>query len=259
MANKVTFGLEQVHIAFVDDSSPTQPAWETPIPIPGAVRYTPTTVGETSTFYADNTAYYVSNSNNGYTSELEMADVPDAIKARMFGWQIDSNGMLVEVSDGIAEKFALMGQVQGDQRNRRFVHYDCQASRPAKERTTTTETITPATDVINLAISPILIDGRMIVKGDMELSDTNTSAYNAFFSAVTKPTFGAASKTVLAGTIALANSLTEASYTVDSWADLQSTLTSATAVNANVSAVQAQVDSANSALVAAIAGLVVDV
>jgi phi13 family phage major tail protein len=257
MANKVTFGLEQVHIAFVDDASPSQPAWETPIPIPGAVRFTPTTVGETSTFYADNTAYYVSNSNNGYTSELEMADVPDAVKARMFGWQIDSNGMLVEVSDGIAEKFALMGQVQGDQRNRRFVHYDCQASRPAKERTTTSETITPATDVINLAISPILIDGRMIVKGDMELSDTNTAAYNAFFTAVTKPTFGATNKTALAANLALANSLTQATYTAGTWSKLSTAKTTATAVNTNVSASQGQVDAANTTLSTAILGLVV--
>jgi phi13 family phage major tail protein len=257
VANKVTFGLEQVHIAFVDDSSPTQPAWETPIPIPGAVRFTPTTVGETSTFYADNTAYYVSNSNNGYTSELEMADVPDAVKARMFGWQIDSNGMLVEVSDGISEKFALMGQVQGDQRNRRFVHYDCQASRPAKERTTTNETITPATDVINLAISPILIGGRMIVKGDMELSDTNTAAYNAFFSAVTIPTFGSVNKTALAANLALANSLTQATYTAGTWSNLSTAKTAATAVNTNVSASQAQVDAANTALSTAILGLVV--
>jgi len=188
-ANKVTFGLERVHIAFVDTAAVTQPAWETPIAIPGAVRFTPTTVGEASTFYADNTNYFSVTANNGYTAELEMANVPDAVLAEMLGWEIDDNGALIELSDAMPKHFALMGQVQGDTRNRRFVYYDCVAARPAKERTTKNESITPATDVLNLTISPIEIDERMIVKGDLELSATNATAYNGFFSAVYTPTF----------------------------------------------------------------------
>jgi len=187
--NKVTFGLEKVHIAFLDETSPTQPAWKTPIPIPGAVRWTPTAVGESSTFYADNTAYFTVTANNGYTGELELANVPDAILAEMLGWEIDDNGMIVEVSDAIPKPFALLGQVLGDKRNRRFVYYNCVASRPAKERTTKDESITPNTDVLNLTISPIEIDGKMIVRGEMELSDTNQTAYNSFFSAVYTPSF----------------------------------------------------------------------
>ncbi|NTZ20935.1 phage tail protein [Paenibacillus sp. JMULE4] len=187
--NKVTFGLEKVHIAFVDAQAAEQPAWETPIAIPGAVRWTPTTVGEASTFYADNTAYFTVTANNGYTGELEMANVPDAVLAEMLGWEIDNNGALIEISDAIPKKFALLGQVQGDKRNRRFVYYDCVAARPAKERTTKNESITPATDVLSLTISPIEIDGRMLVKGDLELSDTNATAYNGFFNAVYTPTF----------------------------------------------------------------------
>src|SRR5690606_14667744 len=110
--NKVTFGLELVHIAFLDDQAYTQPAWETPIRIPGAVRFTPTTVGETVNFYADNTLYFTYTANGGYTAELEMANVPDAILAEMLGWEIDDNGMVVEVAGAIPRPFALMGQVK---------------------------------------------------------------------------------------------------------------------------------------------------
>ena len=188
--NKVTFGLEKVHIAFLDETSPTQPAWKTPIPILGAVRWTPTAVGESSTFYADNTAYFTVTANNGYTGELELANVPDAILAEMLGWEIDDNGMIVEVSDAIPKPFALLGQVLGDKRNRRFVYYHCTASRPAKERQTKNESITPATDVLSLTISPIEINGRMIVKGDIELSDTNKAVFDSFFDSVYLPTFG---------------------------------------------------------------------
>lgn len=187
--NKVTFGLQSIHVAFRDKEATTQPAWEPPIPVPGAVRWTPSTVGEASTFYADNTAYFVTTANNGYTGELEMANLPDAILARMNGWEIDSNGVLVETTDGAGEEFALLGQVQGDERNRRFVYYSCKASRPAKERTTKGESVEPATDVLSMTVSPIEIGGKMVVKGDMELSATNATAYNAFFTAVYKPSF----------------------------------------------------------------------
>lgn len=187
MSNKVTFGLEQVHIAFVDTAAITQPAWETPIPIPGAVRFTPTPQGEEGTFYADNGPYFTVTSNNGYTAELEMALIPDSVLAEMLGWEVDTNGMLVEIADGQPKEFALMGQVQGDQKNRRFVYYRCKASRPTKEHTTKAETTTPNTEVLTLTILPIEINGKNVVKGVMELSDTNATAYNAFFNAVTVP------------------------------------------------------------------------
>lgn len=191
MANKVTFGFKNVHIAFADGESGTQSAWKTPVAIPGAVRWTPAAEGESNTFYADDGPYFVSASNNGYTGELEMALVPDAILAEMLGWEIDNNGTLVEIADGVPKKFALIGEVDGDSKNRRFVYYDCQASRPAKEHNTKGETTEPATDVLNLTISPVKIGDKMIVKGVMELDDTNKTQFDSFFSAVYVPSFGA--------------------------------------------------------------------
>jgi len=187
--NKVTFGLKDVHVAFVTDNG-EEPSWETPIAVPGAVRWTPEAVGDSSDFYADNTKYFTITANNGYTGELEMANIPDEVLAEMLGWEIDDNGMIVEVSDATPVHFALIGQVQGDKRNRRFVYYDCVASRPAKERTTVEESVTPATDVLNVTVSPIELDGRMIVKGDLELSEDNSTEFNGFFDKVYTPSFG---------------------------------------------------------------------
>lgn len=161
--------------------------WGVPLAIPGAVRFTPTAQGQESTFYADNGPYFVVTANNGYTAELEMAMVPDAVLVEMLGWEIDANGMLVEIASAVPKRFALLGQVEGDDKNRRFVYYDCQASRPSKEEKTKGESIEPNTDVLNLTIFPIEIDGKDIVKGTMELSATNATAYNAFFNAVTLP------------------------------------------------------------------------
>lgn len=188
--NKVVFGLKNVHIAFMDLAGTTQPAWEAPIKVPGAVSLTPGPEGDTSIFYADDMAYHVITSNNGYTADLTMANLPDEILAEMFGWEIDDNGMLVEIADAKPKPFALLGEVSGDVRNRRFVHYNVQANRPTKEKQTKTETIEPDVDVLPVTISPIEINDVLVVKGEMELSETNKTAFDSFFENVYTPTFG---------------------------------------------------------------------
>lgn len=186
-ANKVTFGLEKVHIAFLNTTSPTQPAWETPIHIPGAVRFSPEPQGEETTFYADNGPYFTYTSNNGYNAELEMANIPDQVLAELLGWEIDANGMLVETTDGTPKEFALLGQILGDKKNRRFVYYRCKASRPSKENSTRAESVEPATEKLNIRILPIEINGKNIVRGVLELNDTNQAIYDSFFTNVVIP------------------------------------------------------------------------
>lgn len=187
LAIAVTVGDTGVTVGSSTNGTSGTTSWGTPISIPGAVGWKPKAEGKDSTFYADNQQYYVTTSNNGYTGDLEMALVPDSVLAEMLGWQIDSNGMLVEIADGAAKEFALLGQVEGDEKNRRFVYYNCKASRPAKENKTKGESIEPATDTLSLTITPLEVGGKFIVKGTMELSATNVTAYNTFFNAVTLP------------------------------------------------------------------------
>jgi len=186
-----TVGATGVTVGAAADGAAGTVSWGTPTAIPGAVRWTPTPQGQESTFYADNLPYFTVTANNGYTAELETALIPDAILVEMLGWFIDDNGMVVEDSDANPKPFALMGEVQGDDKNRRFVHYDCQASRPGKEEKTKGETIEPNTDVLSVTVSPIemTVNGqaKKIVKGTLELSATNAAVYNAFFNAVYTP------------------------------------------------------------------------
>jgi len=165
--------------------------WGTPVAIPGAVSFAPKPEGESSTKYADNGPYFVITSNNGYTGDLTMVLVPDTILAEMLGWDIDSNGALIEVADAIPKHFALMGQVQGDSKNRRFVYYDTQVSRPEKEHATKNEKLEAADDVLSFIISPMDLEiggeTKSVVKSVLELSDTNATAYNSFFNSVYVP------------------------------------------------------------------------
>ncbi len=247
MPNKITYGLEQVHIALLTD--PDTPAWGTPVAIPGAVKFSPAPEGQEAKLYADDTVYFTSVTNDGYKAELEMALIPDTALEDIFGWRIDANGMLVEISDGTPAEFALMGQIQGDAKNRRFVYYRCKAARAAKEHATKGENLEPKTDAISLTIIPITIGAEKVVKSVLELSATNAAVYDAFFDAVVLPD-SAAVKTALAAAIALAGALVTPVAQVET-ATVAGTIT--TAGNATVTVTAAGMTGSPKAISVAVA------
>jgi phi13 family phage major tail protein len=188
--NKVKYGLEQVHVAFIDEETSAEgsPVWVVPQAIPGAVSLTASPEGDTNDFYADNTKYYTSTTNNGYTGSVEFANIPDDILAEMLGMTVDDNGMIVESTEDKQKEFALMGEVKGDAKNRRFLYYRCKAARPSQDSATSDTGETPDTDNLDITILPIKNGENMLIKAVLELSETNATAFDAFFNDVTLPT-----------------------------------------------------------------------
>jgi phi13 family phage major tail protein len=228
------------------------------VPIPGAVGLTLTPQSTQTTFYADNMAYFTTENNRGYTGELEMADFPLSNLSGIMGWEIDSNGMLVEVANATKKHFALMGQIEGDAKGRRFVYYDCEPGRPSVEYRTKGEEIEVQTFILPITIRPILSGGEWLVRGVIEPNATNGPVYSAWFDAVTLPNAvpAAVDKDELEAAIALAGTLKKADYTDASWTALETALTAATTVNADVDATQQEVNTATAGLRAAILALV---
>jgi len=188
--NKVTFGLSNVHIAFVQSGAGSAgvPAYDTPKPIPGAVGWTPAAETNEYKFHADNSVYYATFTDNGYKGDLEVAKFPDEIIAEMFGWIIDEIGGLVELADGKRKDFALLAQIDGDVRNRRLVYYKCGGGKPSQSHTTTTEGIEVQTQKMPVIVMPIevTIDGetRKLTKYVLERDAAKpgaAEAYDKFF------------------------------------------------------------------------------
>jgi phi13 family phage major tail protein len=161
-----------------------------PKAVDGTVSLTTTPEGDQNTFYADNTKYYISTTNNGYTGDWEAAKLPKEILAEMVGMIIDNDGALVEDADGKQKEFALMGQFEGDDHAGRFVYYRCKSARPGQNNTTTDSGITPDTNTAGLTMLPYEYDGKKIVKKTIEKAD-NEAVYNSFFDAVSMPSFAA--------------------------------------------------------------------
>ena len=68
-----------------------------------------------------------------------MALIPDWFSVEALGWEIDDNGMIIEVADGKQKPFALLYEVKGDQNKKRYIYYNCMSSKPTEEHSTETE------------------------------------------------------------------------------------------------------------------------
>lgn len=180
--NKVKFGLKNVHYAKMIIGEDGSITYDTPVHIPGAVNLSLDPQGDESPFYADNVKYYNDYANNGYSGDLEMANIPDSFSKDILGQTVDNNGAIIESTEDKSSKFALMFEVDGDVNEKRTVYYNCSASRPKAEASTTTETKEPKTDTITITASARSTDN--LVRASIEPNETNKTIFNNFYKSV---------------------------------------------------------------------------
>ena len=182
--NKVKYNLKNVHAAILTKGDDGTFTYAKPVAIPGAVSLSLDAEGESSPFYADGIVYFRSNSNNGYSGDLELALIPEWFRTDILQEEKDSNGVLIERSD-VTESvyFALLFEFDGDVNAIRHVLYNCTASRPSIESETKEDTIEPGTETLSLTADPRedgLVKSRT---GD----DTSTNTYRNWYRSVYIP------------------------------------------------------------------------
>lgn len=155
MGNKIKYNLKNVHAAKLTRTTEGGYSYATPKAIPGAVSISLDAEGESSPFYADGIVYFRTNTNNGYSGELEIALIPEWFRTEILKEKLDKNGVLVERADASeVEKFALLFEFDGDVHSIRHVLYNCDASRPSIESETREDTIEPGTEKLSLTADP---------------------------------------------------------------------------------------------------------
>ena len=184
MPNKIKYGLKNVHAAIQTETDGAY-SYATPTAIPGAVSLSLEAQGEATPFYADDCEYYVSAGNNGYSGDLEIALIPEWFREQILQEAKDSNGVLVETSDGKeAVKFALLFEFAGDVKSVRHVMYNCTVARPAVSSQTKEENVEPQTESLTITSKP-RTDGLVKSKtGDT----TSTAVYEGWYTDVYVPT-----------------------------------------------------------------------
>ena len=184
MANKVKFGLKNVHFAEKTVSELGVVSYGTPQHIPGAVDLSLEPRGEMEEFYADDMLYYAAKNNQGYDGTINIALLTDAFRIAILGETKDSNGLILESSNDKGKQFALLFEFDGDESGTRHVLYNCSANRPTISAETKGENATPQPDELTFVASAR--EGDQMVKLRTS-SETPAAIYDAWYDAVTEP------------------------------------------------------------------------
>ena len=182
MANKVMYGLKNVHYATVTVGT-NSVTYGTPVAWEGAVSLSLDAEGDTNDFYADNIKYFTAIANNGYSGDFESAMIPDSFKTDIMGETVGTgatSGIYFEDASVQPKAFALMFQFEGDENATKYVLYNCKMARPSLESSTTEDGIEVQTVTGEITASPRAFDN--IVKG--VCASTAVTAYSNWFTAV---------------------------------------------------------------------------
>lgn len=180
--NKVRFGLKNVHVCSITEDAGSI-TYGVPTAWKGAKSLTLDPEGETNTYYADNTAYFATNTNNGYSGSLEMSEIPEEIEKMIFNVVTTEEGNLAEDANLLPNNVALMFQFEGDVNATKYIFYKVVFSRPNIEGETKEESTDPKTTSMDITAIPVEKDDHQWVRSKCRKSDTN---YENFFS--TAPT-----------------------------------------------------------------------
>ena len=186
MADKVKFGIKNVHIFPITSYISATPVYGTVIDVPGAVSLSMGAQGDINKFYADNIVYYQTSANNGYEGDLTVALIPDKVYEDVFGYSKDTNGVITEDASKEAKAFAMTFEEDGDTTGTKFVMYNCTATRPTRELNTIEDQKTPTTQALTVSAAP-LKNGQVMAMTSATTPDSVKNGWhsNVYFAPTT--------------------------------------------------------------------------
>ena len=181
MANKVEFGISQLHVGTFSDEGGTVTLGK-PYHQPGAVSFSPEEQSEQNIFYADNTGYWSGYSGGSIEGDLEVALFDDAFKTQFLGYKTLTNGGLASVKVPTKPSVYIAFQVEGDVESRRVILYNCSLGGINREYNTIEESKEPTTETI-----PVTCTGDNISGVTMAVLKPGDTGYDTLFTAPTAP------------------------------------------------------------------------
>ncbi len=187
MANKVKFGLSNVHYAPItayDKKTETYTYGEVK-KLPGSVNLTMDPEGSSEPFYADNITFFTAQANAGYSGDLEIAMITDDFRTEILGEEKNADGVMIESADANGKEFALMFQIEGNEYPKKYIMWRCSVGRPSINGKTKEDKITPETDTLNITSMPRENDHK--IKGYVENSAESKTVFENWFKEVYQP------------------------------------------------------------------------
>lgn len=181
MANKVLFGISNLHVGTYTDNNGTV-TLGTPYHQKGAVGFSPEENSDRNDFYADNIAYWSGYSGGTIEGDLEVAMFDDEFKTEFLGYATLTSGGLASVKNATKPNVYIAFEVEGDVEKRRVILYNCTLGAITREYTTITDTKEPQTET--LGVTCIGDNTTGVTKATFKPTDTG---YSTLFTAPTAP------------------------------------------------------------------------
>jgi phi13 family phage major tail protein len=168
-------GVDRCYIAkLLSDPVSGAPSWDTPVALPGIVKLTVNANGALVTDWADNKAFFVTNSRGNTQVQLENVNIDPAILADMLG-QTRANGITIENALDQSAYYALGFRVwiggtddSGGKIYRYVWLYKGKFAIPSTNAETKKATITPQHVALSaefVALSSVTYDGNVMAHG----------------------------------------------------------------------------------------------
>ena len=183
MANKVIFGVSNLHVGLYNVSTSGTVTLGTPYALPGTVNISIEPDSEETKFYADNVVYWSSYSDNGLTGEIENAFFTDDFKTKFMNYKSLSNGGVAQIKGMQNKPVYFAFQAEGDKEARRGIFYNVTLGQITREYSTTEDTTEPAT-----ATLPFTVNGDNATGVTRAAFTEGASAYSTLFTSPPVPT-----------------------------------------------------------------------
>lgn len=181
MANKVEFGISNLHVGTYTDNNGTV-TLGTPYHQKGAVSFSPKEQSEASNFYADNIIYWSGYSGGTFEGDLEVAMFDDAFKTQFLGYKALKNGGLANVKNATKPNVYIAFEVEGDAEKRRIIMYNCSLGGITREYNTIEENKEPTTETLAVTVT-----GDNNTGVSMATFKPDDAGYDTLFTAPTAP------------------------------------------------------------------------
>lgn len=181
MANKVEFGISNLHVGTYTDNNGTV-TLGTPYAQKGAVSFSPEEQSEATNFYADNIVYWSGYSGGTFEGDLEVAKFDDAFKKQFLGYKELTNGGLANVKGATKPNVYIAFEVDGDAEKRRIIMYNCALGGITREYNTIEEEKEPTTETINVTVT-----GDNSTGVSMATFTPDDAGYNTLFTSPSAP------------------------------------------------------------------------
>ena len=153
MANKVEFGISNLHVGTYTDDGEGNITLGSPYHQKGAVSFSPEEQSENTKFFADNIVYWSGFTGGSFEGDLEVAKFDDAFKTKFLGYKKTADGGLALVKGATKPNVYIAFQVEGDAESRRILMLNGAFGAITREFSTIEDTKEPATETLAVNVT----------------------------------------------------------------------------------------------------------